>query len=431
MLVAARFRRVPCLLILGVCLLPYAALGQPVGDRAGPTRHALIIGAKGGDQAQSDEVLSRVGATVQLLTKAGFAEDHIDVFCEKGAPAVPRRGEVTRKLILDHLAHLAETLSDQDELWVFLYGHANLNARGLSIRTEGARLRGSELADALERVPGRQAVFCLNRQSAALMPLLAHERRVVVTATNDPRQLNPPLFGKYLLAAWTEDPTAPLLDVLRQAGADTQEHYKSRGLVYAECAQASDGIRIRSVPLEEMDLGRLGRLRMAPPDGTVNDWALNAGEVGQVPAPGDATMSPPVGPSREPADVEPAADAARDTPPAEAPPQLLPADEQTLKLIRDAAELAKRYDGYAAFYLQDHRDYLVNADHSTKLTVSTSVYLTRDVGAESFGKVVLSDRPPVDELQVVEARIIYPDGSFTPTHPKSHGREERRRFAQL
>ena len=410
-------------------LLACAAFAGEADDATGLKRYALIIGAKGGDQAQSDEVLSGVKVTAGLLARAGFAEKHMRVFCEKGPSAPQHWGDVSRQAVLDHLASLAKVVEDRDELWVFLYGHANVNRRGLSIYTSGPRLLGEELTEALKAVGGHQAVFCLNRQSAALMPLLADPGRVVVTATNDPQQLNPPVFGGCLLAAWGQDPTAPLLKVLQQAGADTRAHYESRGLVCAEVAQACDGAVTRSMPLEEMDAGRLARLRLALPAGRANDWSLAAAQATQ-PAPPRVILPPAFDPSdyrvEAPTRTKPSPD-----PKAAASEATVPADERTRQFIRDAAELARQYDGWAALYVQDHRDYLINADFSTILTAGTAVYLIEDAAAEEFGKCVLSDQPPDYEVQVVAARIIYPDGSWRRVLPQPHVRRELKRFTRL
>lgn len=251
------------LLSITACTLFWGVSAGVADDSVRLKHHALVIAAKGGDRAQSDEVALLVVATVDLLRQAGFQQENMQIFSEGSATGKRSYAEITRQGVLDHLARLAEELTGDDELWVFIYGHANVNKRGLSIYTSGSRLRGQELAQALDRVQAQQRVFCLNRQSSVLLKLLADKKRVVITATNSAQQLNPPLFGKYLLEAWSKDPSAPLLSVLRDAGIKTQDHYISGGLVYAECAQAHDGEALRSMPFDGLDDGPLAKLRLS------------------------------------------------------------------------------------------------------------------------------------------------------------------------
>ncbi len=252
------------LLSITVCILFWGVSAGAADDSVCLKQHALVIAAKGGDRAQSDEVALLVATTVRLLGWAGFEQENVQVFSENSPAAGKERyEEVTRQAVLDHLARLSEALTGDDELWVFIYGHANVNKRGLSIYTSGGRLRGKELAEALNHVQAQQRVFCLNRQSSVLLELLADKKRVVVSATNSAQQLNPPLFGYYLLEAWSKDPSAPLLSVLRDAGIETQNDYVSRGLVYAECAQAHDGESLRSMPFDGLEDGPLAKLRLS------------------------------------------------------------------------------------------------------------------------------------------------------------------------
>ncbi|MAE60119.1 MAG: hypothetical protein CMJ49_02055 [Planctomycetaceae bacterium] len=238
--------------MVGCCAVATHAAGQET-----PTdparRWALVIAARGGDDPHQAECLTYVRSTLHCLWRAGFDPRRVATFCESPQSAALHAAPVARAAVLDHLAQLKDQVRDGDELWVFLYGYANVNARGISYLTIGRRMRGPELVTALDAVPGRQIVLALHRQSAGLMEPLASERRVVVTATNDEKQLNWPKLTRRFVDVLAEDPSQSLLHVLREAARRTESYYRDRQFAPAETAQAHDGVAALVSPFDPVD----------------------------------------------------------------------------------------------------------------------------------------------------------------------------------
>lgn len=226
-------------------------------------RWAVVVAARGGDAPHSEQCLRLAESTVQSLWRAGFDAERVAVFCESPESVGANAGPVTRAAVLDHLDQLRTQLSDDDELWVFLFGYANINSRGISYLTTGRRLRGSEVVDALNAIPGRQVVLALHRQSAPLAEQLADERRVVITATSDPQQLNWPKLTQRLIDVIGEDPSQSLLQILRTAAQRTEAYYRQQRFIYAERAQAHDGVAMHVAPFEQVDESTLDSIRLA------------------------------------------------------------------------------------------------------------------------------------------------------------------------
>jgi len=247
-------------------------------------RYALVVGCRGGNSEQDSKVQALCGRTKELLLKAGFDEATIIVFSKQTTTTTATSQPASSDALLASLAGLAERLHKQDELWVFIYGHANANPRGYSLTLSSSRLKGKELAIAMGKVQCHQAVFCMTRQSSALLEQLKSPDRVVVAACDDENQLDSPEMPGILLGLWQQDPSRPLLDVLVDSGNAVEELYKAKVVLQSERACAWDSETLASAPFKELSGGRLGRLRMKSSDANRDAWS------GNVPATG--TTSP-------------------------------------------------------------------------------------------------------------------------------------------
>ncbi len=107
------------------------------------------------------------------------------------------RGEM-----LEALGKAASTLGAGDQFWLFLIGHANYDGERFKFQIKGPDLTDADLAAVLDRLQGRQInLIAATSASGALLPEMAGERRVVVTATRNAAEKQPPLFLSFFLEA--------------------------------------------------------------------------------------------------------------------------------------------------------------------------------------------------------------------------------------
>ncbi len=352
----------------------------------GGERYAVIIGAKAGDQSLFDTVKSYCARTQAALIKSGFPQANVKAFAEGGAVSVPGAEEPSADAILAHLEKLSSSVKDGDQLWLFLYGDANINQKGISFATAGKRLRGAQLAEALDKIPGTQFVICMTRQSCGILEPLSKRPRFVASASSDPSQTNPPLLPGFLLDRLEAKPASSLIDSLRDAGDKAKEHYASSGLAIAETSMLFDGERMLPYPF----------------DGSSAQFATMRFAQDRKPELAKESLS------NEP-----------EAPPKKEAPEVQPPDESTKALIAKAAEAAKKHAGFPAFVLERSASVSINKDLSTVRTEASSTFLIEDVAAEEFGKASFIDHPPDSELKILKSRIVFPDGSFLDAKPEA------------
>ncbi|NOY75318.1 MAG: transglutaminase domain-containing protein [Kiritimatiellaeota bacterium] len=372
-------------------------------------KNAVVIALRAGDQQLSDTNRLYCETLIRLLRKSGFRKSDITVFFEGGNNNFPGGKEVSKDNILEKLNNLKKSLKKNDSLWIFLFGHANLNRRGLSLATKGRRLRGKALGDILDQLPCRQFVFCLNRQSFPLMRILCDRSdRAVFVATNDVNQLNPPLLPKFLLEVWTENPAVSLSNVFKKGADLTAKFYNDNGIAIPETPQMFDGKTIVNYPFREKPDSTLCGVSLVNADAV----AMAASKIGKRET---IAASTTVSEKDKPLDFSEFDDlnvSKNDSAEFADIPPLKPATNETKKAIALAANLAEKHIGYNAICVRDDIQYTVNTDHSTGSVRNQAFYLLKDVASENYGGILMRDSPPDYELTIENARIIYPDGSY-------------------
>ena len=104
--------------------------------------------------------------------------------------------------ILEGLTAIPGRIPEGGEVWIFLVGHGNYDGQQYKLHIRGPDLTGQDLAGFLATL-GSRRVFVVAGSSAsgALLPVLAGENRVIVTATRNERERQPPLFLSFFLEA--------------------------------------------------------------------------------------------------------------------------------------------------------------------------------------------------------------------------------------
>ena len=250
---------------------------------------------------------------------------------------------------------------------LFLFGHASANGKRVTLSMKGGRLSAAELDTLLRKTPCK-TVFLFNTMSAPFLDVLRKPGRILVSATDSDRQLNPPRYPHFFLQALKElGPEKPLTDSLSRAGDLTRQFYESHKLAITENSQYFDGQEKHSHPFRST-LPALART---------------------VPEPKEGKPEKPPRP-RAPRAV---ADSA-----------IQPASEETRKRIADAQKLARRYTDYPAFLVRRDISAILNPDQTARIRIADTFYFQTVSGCKRFA--------PANNPSAIPARLIDPDGRF-------------------
>lgn len=331
-------------------------------------RSAVIICARSGNQSLFDENKKYTIQTIEILKKAGITA--VQCFIEGGEESIPSAKKANAQEILDSLKKLSASLKQNDELWLFIYGYANLSGKKLSIATEGGRMNGAELAASVNSIAAKKYIFCLNIQSYPLMELLKDKNSFILSASSDSSQTNPPLLPSFLLEKWLNSPEKPFNEVLCDAAKDLGDYFRKNSMAIAETPVLAVGDELCKYPF-------------------------------------DVYVKP-----LKPAGVVFAAKKTEETTPEKVPSDIMQANEESTRIISEAKLLLPEYSTQHAFYSDLEMEYTVNTDNTAKCRERGIIYLCDDAGAGHYKRFSFSETPPYSEFQLLMARIIYPDGKY-------------------
>jgi hypothetical protein len=238
------------LLLLGASAAPVLAEGDS------GTRRALIFCGHPGDaehREQYAETVSKLAGS--LAQELGFEELTVlfgtEEMLSDGEP-VPESvdGPCTQESIRAAAAEVREALHPDDTLWVVLIGHAHLDGRYSWFNIAGSDLHQEQLADSFRDLKCREQVFWITTPASGFYArTLAHEGRVVITATEADREINETIFPHVLAGVLTQPPpdldadadeAITLLDLYLAVARGVARQYLEENALPTEHAQLED-----------------------------------------------------------------------------------------------------------------------------------------------------------------------------------------------
>ncbi len=166
-----------------------------------------------------------------------------------------------REEILGAVSEILSLLSPQGELWIFLVGHGSYDGRDYKFNITGPDITGDDLAKILDRGgEGRTFLIAGTSASGILIPKLSGENRVIVTATKNQFERQPPLFLSFLAEAGDsaeadrdKNGKVSLLEAFLFSRRRVEDWFQENGRLQTEHALLDDSSRIR-LGGEEKDL---------------------------------------------------------------------------------------------------------------------------------------------------------------------------------
>lgn len=249
---------VPCLLTLSLILaaaIPSAAQTTPAASPA--DRRAFIICGHPGDEDHRKQFADSAGQIAKALTnRFGFPAKN--VWIRFGADDADKefleasRGPATKESLTADAAELRKLLGQNDELWVFLIGHAHHADRAVQLNVAGPDIPPAEFAQWFAGLPCCRSVFFITTPlSGYFLKPLAEPRRVVISATEPDLEVNETLFPSSLAKLLETFPAGnqqdvdkdgvySLLDLYVAVALDVAGRYTQEELLATEHAQLDD-----------------------------------------------------------------------------------------------------------------------------------------------------------------------------------------------
>ena len=155
------------------------------------SEHVLIIRGLGG-MPEYDENFSSWAEKLEKLFREGL---EADVLMLDGR-------SMRREEILQALSRRSENTPGSARVWLVLIGHANHDGEHFKLQIRGPDLTEEDLRSAVDSFGSRRILILASTSaSGALLTHLSGENRVLVTATQNAQERQPPLFLSFFLEA--------------------------------------------------------------------------------------------------------------------------------------------------------------------------------------------------------------------------------------
>jgi hypothetical protein len=157
------------------------------------------------------------------------------------------RGPSTRANVEATLNRLAARPGN-DPLVVVLIGHGSGEGAETRISLPGPDVTAADFARMLDRFGARRLAFVnLTSASGDMLPVLASQSRVVITATKSSFQRNESQFGRFFVDAFAKDGAdtdkdarISLLEAFKYAESETKRFYETDNKLSTETSQIAD-----------------------------------------------------------------------------------------------------------------------------------------------------------------------------------------------
>ena len=225
-------------------LHPSALIGQTAG-----TNYALIVGGLAGKDYEG-HFQQYLLETYKAMTGAlQFPEENVFVLAE----SVPEEeqfvdGVSNAENILKYCGEIAGRATEDDHVYVLLFGHGSYDGRNAKFNIPGRDLSDVDFADQLDGIGAGRIVF-INTTSASFpfIEALAFSRRIVIAATKSPTERNITQFPEFIVKGMT-DPAADadkdgrlsVLELFNFAAENTERFYGDKGYLATEHAVIDD-----------------------------------------------------------------------------------------------------------------------------------------------------------------------------------------------
>lgn len=212
-------------------------------------RYALVLTGAGGTVEYEERFRSWTSRLYEnLVGTLDFLPDRVHVYADpvEGAsfPIVP----ITAQSVRERFASLANTLTEHDDLFVFMIGHGSWIREESRFHIPGEDLTADDMLEWITGLETRSFVLInTTSSSAGFINTLSDEGRIICTATRDPSQVNATEFMEHFLqgiedlsADRNRDEQISVLEACERAAELTGRWYEEQGYIVSETALLED-----------------------------------------------------------------------------------------------------------------------------------------------------------------------------------------------
>ena len=219
--------------------------------RSGAQTRVVIVSGLGGEAKYGTEFgVEAIGLATALHDRFGVPDSNIVWFGEDSVNRAPRfRGQSTKANVERAIRAIAAKAEPASQFVLVLIGHGAGEGAETRISIPGPDIDATDIAKLLAAFPTqRVALINLTSASGDMIPVVAGDNRVIITATKTAFERNESHFGQYFVEAFTKDGAdvdkdgrVSLLEAFRYAALETKRFYDTAGLLQTEHAQLADG----------------------------------------------------------------------------------------------------------------------------------------------------------------------------------------------
>jgi hypothetical protein len=247
---------------------------QPNGTAERSTRYALIVIGIPGDEPHAKKFQQTASVWVRWLTEIAGVRDHnLIVLC--GHDESDETPPATSEQLTKTINALAERLSPDDSLWVFLLGHGSQDQRHGWFHLSGPDMNAAQWAGLFAPLQCREQVFWLTQAgSGSFVKAMSLPGRTLIAATDADGEVNETRFP-HLLAdvmrqqlgmfaeAESTTVTSNVLEIFEATTKRVSEAFSADQIVLTEHAQLDDNGDGRGTELADLALESTGSSEVA------------------------------------------------------------------------------------------------------------------------------------------------------------------------
>ncbi|MFQ5738104.1 MAG: adenovirus L4-33K/L4-22K family protein [Acidobacteriota bacterium] len=218
-----------------------AGLALTNAQASDSTSSCIVINGLGGMPEYEETFLKWSGQVGELFRKSKSRVYSLD------------GGVQERDQILQVFREVARSAPSNSSVWLFLVGHANYDGSHYKFHIRGPDLTDDDLKHFLDSFKTQKVqVIAATSASGALLPVLKGANRVVVTATRNSQERQPPLFMSFFLQAVNsaqadtdKNGKVSLLEAFLSSRKQVADWFKSKGRLQTEHAVLDDHAEVR------------------------------------------------------------------------------------------------------------------------------------------------------------------------------------------
>lgn len=234
----------------------------PLNAQINQQPYALLIAGIGGSKEYDEKFRNYLFDTRKaLIDRFRFSESNIIVLAGKRSDGDGFIDGISNAdNIRTHFANLSSKITENDDLYVFLFGHGSFNNKNALLNIPRKDLTDSDYAILLKTINARKIIFVNTAScSGPFVKTLSSANRIIISATKSGRERNETLFPKYMIEAMNnpgsdldKDGNLNVAELFLSASELTQRWYEDNNHIATEHAlldDTGDGVGYRSEEL--------------------------------------------------------------------------------------------------------------------------------------------------------------------------------------